>query len=174
MSQQEHDRFAEMFIANQARIYRYLISLVPNRADADDLFQRASLTLWKHWKRYDTEREFLPWAFRIVQNEVRNFLRTSRNRPLMLSDELIAELARTHEEEDETLARRQAALTLCIEKLPAQHRDLIERCYGSDESMKQVAVSRGQTPEAIYKAVQRIRDLLFDCINQSLATEPEP
>ena len=37
------------------------------------------------------------------------------------------------------------------------------------ESMKQVAASRGQTPDAIYKAVQRIRDLLFDCVNQSLA-----
>ena len=76
---------------NQADIYRYILSVVGHRADTDELFQQTTLTLWKIWDRYDASRDFLPWAFAIAHNEIRNFLRRQR-RPRLLSDELIAEL----------------------------------------------------------------------------------
>ena len=40
--------------------------------------------------------------------------------------------------------------------------------------MKAVAESRGQTPDALYKAMQRIRQLLYDCVNRSLSLSAEP
>jgi RNA polymerase sigma-70 factor, ECF subfamily len=46
-------QFVELFVRNQNRIYRFIMTLIPNRTDADDLFQQTSLTLWKTWARYD-------------------------------------------------------------------------------------------------------------------------
>src|SRR5436190_171188 len=87
-----HQKFAALIVRSQADVYRYILSVVGHRADADELFQQTSLTLWTIWERYDESRDFLPWAFAVAQNEIRNFLRRQQVRPRLMSDDLIAEL----------------------------------------------------------------------------------
>ncbi|WP_237564849.1 sigma-70 family RNA polymerase sigma factor [Blastopirellula marina] len=168
VDQQKHQRFAELFVRNEAAVYRYIVSLIPNRADADEVFQQTNLTLWTIWDRYDPDREFLPWAFGIARNESRNFIRPRRSRHCELTDDVIAELTERRLREQEHLVEQQEALNDCLEKLPSRQRDLIHLCYGSEASMKVVAKQRGQSPDALYKALQRIRDLLHDCVQRNL------
>ncbi len=40
-----HERFVMLFGLNQPALYGYVLSLLPNWADADDVFQQTSLTL---------------------------------------------------------------------------------------------------------------------------------
>jgi len=174
LDQQKHQQFAELIVRNQADLYRYILSVVGHRADADELFQQATLTLWKVWDRYDASRDFLPWAFAIAHNEIRNFFRRQRARPRLLSDDLIAELTERRMEDQGILNQRQHALTECLERLAPQHRELIDLCYARGRSMKAVAESRGQSSDALYKAIQRIRQLLYDCVNRSLSLSAEP
>jgi RNA polymerase sigma-70 factor (ECF subfamily) len=42
-SSEQHDQFVERFIRCQARIYAFVVTLLPNRADADEVFQQTSL-----------------------------------------------------------------------------------------------------------------------------------
>ncbi len=170
----QHDRFAELFVRNQANLYRYVVSIVPHRADADELFQQTSLTLWRIWERFDTNREFLPWAFAVAQNEIRNFFRRQQNRPKSLSDELIGELTDTRLKHQDLLSERQDALTDCLERLSPKQKELVDLCYARGQPMKTIAQSRGQTAEALYKAMQRIRDLLFDCVDRTLGLGVKP
>ena len=44
---QVDEQFLTLFVANQNRIYRFLLTLVPRREDSEDLFQQTCLTLWK-------------------------------------------------------------------------------------------------------------------------------
>ncbi len=166
---QKHQKFAELFVRNEAAVYRYIVSIIPNRADADELFQQTNLTLWTIWDRYDSSREFLPWAFGIARNEIRNFVRRKRRKHRELTEDVMAELTERRLRENERLVERQDALNHCLDKLSEKQRNLIDLCYGSDASMKVVAKQRGQTPDAIYKAMQRIRDLLHDCVQKNLA-----
>lgn len=168
MDQRKHQQFAELFVRNEAAVYRYIVSMIPHRADADELFQQTNLTLWTIWDRYDAGREFLPWAFGVARNEIRNFLRRRHYQPAALSDELLEELTETRLKEHASLTDRQEALSGCLGRLNAAQRELIDLCYGEERSMKLVAEQRGQTPESIYKTLQRIRDLLFDCMNRTL------
>ena len=39
MDVEKHRQFAERVVRTQQRVYRYVASLVPNRADAEELFQ---------------------------------------------------------------------------------------------------------------------------------------
>jgi RNA polymerase sigma-70 factor, ECF subfamily len=168
-----HQRFAELIVRNQADVYRYILSVVGHRADSDELFQQTNLTLWTIWERYDEIRDFLPWAFAVAQNEIRNFLRRQQLRPRLLSDELIAELTARRIADHDVLSARQEALTVCLERLTNPQRELIDLCYSQGRSMKAVAQERGQTADAIYKAVQRIRQSLYDCVNRSIALSAE-
>jgi RNA polymerase sigma-70 factor (ECF subfamily) len=171
VDQRDHDQFAELFVLNQSRVYRYIIGFVPNRADADELFQQTNLTIWKTWDRFDPTRPFLPWAYAIAQNHVRNFLRRRQNQPRLFSEDFLDELAQVHLEEDQYIADRQEALARCLEKLPARQRELVECRYAAGQSMTEVAAGRGQSIEAAYKAIQRVRALLFDCISQAMELE---
>ena len=56
------DQFMELFVTAQSQVYGYIATLLPNRADADDLFQQTSLVLWRKREQYDPSRAFLSWA----------------------------------------------------------------------------------------------------------------
>src|SRR5436190_24162203 len=89
----QHDRFVERFVRCQDRLYAYVATLLPNRADAEEVFQQTSLVLWRKWQEYDLGRDFLPWACGIAHHEVRNFLRKHKDRGrVYLGEDVLAEV----------------------------------------------------------------------------------
>jgi len=44
MNSSRDDQFIERYVECQSGLYRFIATLVPNRADAEELFQEASLT----------------------------------------------------------------------------------------------------------------------------------
>ena len=44
MNNSRDDQFTERHVECQSGLYRFIATLVPNRADAEELFQEASLT----------------------------------------------------------------------------------------------------------------------------------
>lgn len=172
MVHDSHSAFAECFIRDQHRVYRYILTLVPVRSDAEELFQQTSLTLWKQWDQYDASRPFVPWACGIAHNHIRNFLRTHKeDRRVYLSEDLMQQVAAARLACEDTLDQRRAALDDCLDKLDASQRRLLQRCYESDQPLGDIAAQRGQTPNALYKTLRRLRRALHDCINRALALE---
>ncbi len=165
---QRHAEFGELFVRNQNRIYRYICSVIPNRADAEELFQQTNLTLWKTWDRFDSTRDFVPWACGIAHNHIRNFVRKKQSKQVVLSLDIMEQLIETRREHDELLEQRKQALAGCLEKLSTRQRQLLDSCYASDDTIKAAAESSGQTPNAIYKRLRRIRAALYECISRSL------
>ena len=60
-------RFDEQFSRCYRYIFRYIVALVPNQADADDVFQETSLAILQSWQDYDSTRPMVPWACGIAQ-----------------------------------------------------------------------------------------------------------
>src|SRR5215469_17587546 len=91
----EHDQFIERFIRSQDRIYAYVVTLLPNRTDAEEVFQQTSLVLWKKWQQFDPARDFVAWACGIAHYEVRNFLRKHKDKArVYLSEDIMEEMTR--------------------------------------------------------------------------------
>ena len=88
MDQQKHDEFAECLFRNQHRVFGYILALVPNRDDADEVFQQTCLTLWKNWERFDRSREFFPWACGFAHNQIRRYYRSNVGSRVQLDSRL--------------------------------------------------------------------------------------
>ena len=58
----DQDLFAELFVTHQSRVYGFIATMLPNRSEAEEVFQQTSLILWKKWHEYDPQRNFLNWA----------------------------------------------------------------------------------------------------------------
>src|SRR5258706_7741077 len=170
MDQDLHALFAERFVRNENRVYRYIFSLVPRRSEAEELFQETSLTLWKTWERYSPEVDFVAWSGGIGHNLVRNHLRKRKSQPRLLADEqVLDQLAERRPLEDKILEERRSVLRGCLQRLPEDQRRLVEEVYSGDRSMKDIARKSSQSPNPIYKLLRRIRAVLFDCAERKLA-----
>src|SRR5262245_4341876 len=88
-----YEEFLTLFAQPRERIFAFIYSLVPNFADAEDAFQRCSLSLWRKFDTFDRQRSFLAWSCGVAANEVRNALRTRRRDRLRFDDELVGLLA---------------------------------------------------------------------------------
>src|SRR5439155_22760828 len=171
-SSPDQDRFVEQFVRCQSRIYAYIVTLLPNRSDAEEVFQQTSLALWKKWPQYDPTREFVRGAGGMARLEACAFLRKHAGRTLIgLSEEVLMEVAQVRLDMHESLEARQQALLHCLGQLKRQSRELLERCYAGKDSIRQIAEELRLKPNALYMTLKRLRRTLFDCINRTLAAE---
>ena len=69
------------------------------------------------------------------------------------------------------LDARHEALTHCLEKLHARDRELVLTRYERGHGVEEAARRSGRSVVAAYKALNRIRKLLFDCVTNQLAVE---
>ncbi len=146
--------------------------LVGNSADADDVWQRTSITLWRRFSQWQPGTNFLAWASQVARFEVKNFFRVRSRDRLHFDVSLLDSLADLRASLRDDLSARRDALARCLEKLRPADRELIGQCYVSkNTTAKAVAQRLGKQVNTVYKALIRIRRALFECIERSLAAE---
>jgi RNA polymerase sigma-70 factor, ECF subfamily len=162
--EQDDEQFLSFFVANQNRIYRFLLTLIPRREDTEDLFQQTCLTLWQNRSKFDRAAgDFTSWACAIAHNHVRNFRRREATRSALLSDGVLESLIATRAAHQSLLDDWHRALGGCLDKLTPHQRSLVERCYGGS-SIREAAHAEGRTSNALYKVLRHIRAILHDCV----------
>ena len=168
---QPSDEFVRLFMAHQDRIYSYIVTLVPNRADADDIFQEVGLVLWQKFADFKTGTQFAAWACRIAHNKVLNCRKGQARSPLNFSDEFLELVASEHLAKSDLWEDRHKALAVCLEKLADKDQQLIERCYQAASTTKQVAEELDQPVDTVYKRLARLRKQLYECIDRTINRE---
>ena len=85
--------FSRKLTALQRSLYAYILTLLPNRADAEDVLQETNLILCRKANEYDPKGHFQGWAFQIARYQVMaQITKTKRNR-LQFSTEIVETLA---------------------------------------------------------------------------------
>ena len=168
----ESAEFVMQITRAQRQLHAFILSMVWNPAEADDVLQETNLVLWEKAGEFDGSRPFLPWAMRFAQLQAMAWLkrRQRQQQRLVFDDELVKLLAEETAEEP-VFEARWHALASCLEKLRSEHRALITRRYEPGASVKAMADAAGTTPKAVSDKLRRIRRALLDCIQQTLAEE---
>ena len=165
-----HARFLRLFLSSEREIFRYVAALVPNLPDAEEIVQQTAVALWSKFDQYDPRQPFTPWACRFAINIVKQWA-ASRQRWKGLAEGGLAEqLAGRRDALQPQLEDRLQHLEGCLQKLPAEQREIIEAYYWKRTGVEGIADLTGRTVAAIYKLLQRSRVLLRDCIQQAAQT----
>jgi RNA polymerase sigma-70 factor (ECF subfamily) len=155
----------------QRSLYAFILTLVRQPADAEDVLQETNVVLWQKASEFDATRDFLPWALRIAQLQAMAHLRKQRRVPATFDESLLATLASEAIADAAELDPRRRALAGCLQKLPVRQRDLITVRYEPGGCVNEMARKRGKTPKAISEMLRRIRRALLECIERRLAQE---
>ena len=162
------DEFVTLLIQHRHALYAFIAKQLVNAADAEDVFQRTTLVLWKKLEQFEPGGGFFHWACGIAFNEVRNFLAVQRRGKLHFDGELVQLLAEEAEQECELTASRMAALRECMEQLSSRQQAILQRCYMGTESISDVAEVLGRERSALYKQLARLKQKLQSCIQHRL------
>jgi RNA polymerase sigma-70 factor (ECF subfamily) len=166
-------QFLRLFLQNQRRLYAYILTLLPNRADADDVLQETSLAMWDRFDADSPPTDFLAWGRGFAYHKVLDFYKKAERAKARLSRVFVQRLAETAAAQAEGLqldARREA-LARCVEKLTPRDRDLLTRRFADGATTQSTSQQVGRSVEAVYKALAKLRESLFDCVQKSLARE---
>lgn len=162
--------FVAQITRSQRQLHSFILSMVWNPAEADDVLQETNLVLWEKVAEFDRERPFLPWAMRFAQFQALAWLkRHRRQQQRVVFDDDLARLLADEAAADETAFEdRRQALAACLQKLPAEQRNLIARRYEPEGSVNAMAAAGGTTPKAVSDRLRRIRHTLLQCIQRTL------
>ena len=164
------EQFVSLLTSNQRRLFAYIMSLVVNVNDADDIMQETVKTMWERFDRFEVGTDFLAWATTIAYYRVLTFRKRKSRGELVFNDEIFYTL---HDQSDAQLRdvdEYLAYLRLCLKKLKSSDRGLIKLRYVNGLPVKQIALRLGQNLKSVYRSIARIQNLLRYCVKRQLSS----
>jgi len=163
--------FVRLLTQSERRVYGYILKMVVDWNDADEILQETNVRLWEEFDRFQPGTDFAAWAIRVAHYQVLTWRKRRDRSRLVFGKAAIEALAMEQATANTVEGSRQAALAECLKRLSAVNRDLLTRCYSGAGTIRDVAGTLGRSTEAVYKMLQRVRLSLHKCIEQRLVME---
>ena len=168
--QHSDEQFVSLLIGIQPRLYGFILSLLPDRNEADDVLQRANVVLLRKQQQFVPGTSFDAWARRVAMLEVQGYRKEFARERARFSDALVAQLAEETEHAQNEPDDLKTALRQCLDNLGGRHRKLIERRY-SGTSVSRLAEQAQKSVAAVSQELYRIRARLAECISRRMSNQ---
>ncbi|MFN0129862.1 MAG: sigma-70 family RNA polymerase sigma factor [Verrucomicrobiales bacterium] len=160
--------FLEHFLAHETELRAFIGAVVRDVAAREDVFQEVARSMWKNFDRFDPARRFGAWARGIAANKVLEEHRRRARSPLSFAPEVVEAIRDAYDATDDRPGAREEALRLCVQRLPERSRQLLTLRYGDGLKCGLIARRLGQSVDAVYQSLSRLRTALEACIRQRL------
>ena len=168
---QIRERLTRLWLEAEPAVRAFVGASVRGFHDAEDVVQQVALTVARRFDEFDTSRPFLAWALWLAKSRIIDHYRQQARQRRLFSEGLLDRLAAALVSQQAEMPARQAALELCLERLPEKSRRLLTLRYAEDASVADLATAVQSTAGAVRVMLFRIRDLLSQCIEKQLAKE---
>jgi RNA polymerase sigma-70 factor (ECF subfamily) len=147
------------------RAYYIALGFVRDPDTAMDISQMAFIKAYKNLKRFDLERPFFPWFYRILRNlSLDHIKRAKRLGEIPLEDVQIL----TDGREDRDMKE---ALWKAIEELPTEQREIIVLRYFEGLSYKEIAETVGKPIGTVMSSLHYSKRKLKSILGEFLGFE---
>lgn len=173
-SKPDSDRRKELVLLltqHQRRIFSYIYTLVPDRHAAEDLLQETCVVICDKFDSFTSGTDFAAWACQIGWWQVRAARQKFARSKVVFDEPLLQAVAETAAEMAPEISARHEALAQCLQKLHQRDREFIITRYEPGGGVEEAAKKTGRSMLAAYKALNRIRKLLHDCVTHQLSEE---
>ena len=125
-----------LFARHHVRIYRFVLRLVRDESVAEDLISEVFLDVWRQAGRFEGRSQVSTWLLAIARFKALSAL---RRRPDEELDDETAEAIEDPSDDPEVALDKKdksAAIRKCLEKLSAEHREIIDLVYYHENSVE--------------------------------------
>lgn len=164
------EQFLRLLMRNQEKIYAFILAMVHNSNDAEDIMQDATTVMWRKYDTFEPETNFTAWGIAIARMLILKFFEKNRYSKVSFSPDLEKKLAsitteKLTSERDDLLG----ILKECLKKLNPRNYELIKMRYLEKKTTKLIADERGIAPHTMYRMIGKIHEILHRCIRQSMS-----
>ncbi len=157
---------------HRSAIMATVVAMVRDFNDAEDVFQNAVLEIMRHGDRFDSTREFLPWARGIARNIARRHFAAKKAGPQIVAMDDIEFLADVVDEgEDDAWEEERSRLRHCLGRLKDDNRRLLLLRYGNNLKGPALAKATGRNVKSLRTTLFRLKNFLMKCLK---TVQPEP
>ncbi len=165
------EAFLLLLNEHERRLALYVTGLVACPTDAQDILQDGKILMWRNFGKFELGTNFPAWARKILFHRILAYRRQVKKKPVALLGEATLELL--HDESESAIRerrweRREEALEGCLQKLKADHREVVQLRYRDEASIEKIARSVERTEGAVYRLLSRLRQSLYECVEQEL------
>lgn len=163
-----------LLVPNQRRIHAFILYLVPNSSDADDILQETLAEMWNKFESFEQGSNFIAWSFTIAKYKILSFRQKNKSSKVIFSDNINSLLEKESKESLGFVQHEIEALKGCMEKLPGKHKSYILMRYEQGLTFREIASQVGISMQAVYKSICQIHASLAHCVQLSLHSEGKP
>ncbi len=158
------DEFFRLLMNSQKIIYAYILSMVHNCPDADDIMQETMTLMWERFDEFRPGTNFGGWGIKIARFKVLKYYR-SKKREEVFDEALLNEISDCYHRKMDEMKVRVSALQECLKKLNPRDKKLVEIRYEQNMKITDLAEKIDRPVQGIYKAMARIHAVLHRCVN---------
>ena len=181
----ERDAYALLVERYNGSLFRYLVRMIGQPADAEDLTQEAFLRAYLSLASYDPSYRFSTWLFRIATNLAINRIKAAskivsleemsdRNEQRDEPPELVDPCTDGRPDQAVERAERVKMIQNCLQELPADYRAVVTLRHIAELSYNEIADSIGLPLNTVRTRLHRGRERLGECLEARLLREERP
>lgn len=157
-----------LLVRHRHEVLAYLYSALPDYHAVEDIFQDFCLVAVQKAADFRDGTNFAAWARTIARNKLREHLRRRTGHPV--PDAFFDGLDQAFDEARMGLDPdpRKEALRLCLSELQEGARQLVSLRYDEGLDPAAIAGRLGRSRVAVNSLLQRIREVLKDCVDRRL------
>lgn len=122
--------FVHALLAVQERLYAYLLTLLQDPKQAEDVLQETNLVLCRQSYQFSSVEDFTGWACRIAYYEVLTHRKRRQRDRHAFNDQLLEKIAERAATKVSEFDQRKTALDHCLARLSDLQQTMIMRRYG--------------------------------------------
>ena len=153
-----------LFARHHVRVYRFVLRLVRDQTQAEDLISEVFLDVWRQAGKFEARSAVSTWLLAIARYKALSAL---RRRPDEALDEETAAAIEDPGDDPETALEKKdkgEILRKCLTALSPEHREIIDLVYYHEKSVEEVAeivrIPENTVKTRMFYARKRLAELL--------------
>jgi RNA polymerase sigma-70 factor (ECF subfamily) len=148
---------------HHVKIYRFALRLMRNEPSAEDVVSEVFIDVWRNATNFEGRSEASTWLLAIARNKAYSLLR--RRKEDELDEDAAAEIEDSSDDPEVALQKKSKGdlLRACLDKLSAEHREVIDLVYYHEKSVEEVAkivgAPEGTVKTRMFHARKRLSEL---------------
>ena len=157
MDEDQNEHLARQWTAAQRSVGAYILSLVPDFHEAEEILQRVAVVLVRKFEQYDRNTPFVAWAIRVAQYEVMYYRRQRATDRHVFDGQLVEQITEAHVRLADEATPAAEALRECLKRVNGRSRQAIDLHYGEGLKPAVVAEMLGVGAGAARMLLLRVR-----------------
>lgn len=167
----KNNLFFRLYNNVQTRIYSFLLIIVHNHSDAEDILQETASIMWEKFDQYEQGTNFEAWAMSIAKRKALEFLRKNKRSRMIFQEQYYDLISNQALQTTEDVSDRVQAVNHCLQKLSEKDRNLLSMRFKKNIPLKHISNITGRSASGICQSFSRILDVLRACVTAVLAQQ---